>query len=170
MKLLLAGVLGLLAASPVPCDAQPKPGSYTTESYSALALAALVGMHSPALKRSERAALSGLLRGRLRPGGMIDVSVDAVDCRAGDVDIAAFACELHFGARKVTLVGRPANELFATMQEAGVPADGATGTVHEAVSALACAINPAEIARKDGGGAKCAFNTALGSGATPASD
>ncbi len=88
----------------------------------------------------------------------VDVRADAVICHAGDVDIAAFGCDLTFGAKKLHLTGRHANELFATIGEAGVPPDGAAGTIYEALHALDCVIDPAGIARKDGGGATCSFD------------
>jgi len=42
---------------------------------------------------------------------------------------------------------------------AGVPSDGAAGSVFESLSKLNCTIDPAEIKQKAGGGANCAFET-----------
>ena len=85
------------------------------------------------LSGHDKAALAGLLDGTGGRGlftATINVTADAVICRAGDVDIAAFACELRFGATTISLDGRRANELFATMNEAGVSPEGAAGTIY----------------------------------------
>ena len=82
--------------------------------------------------------------------GPIQVNADAVICHAGDVDIASFGCELTFGTTKVELTGRKANELFATIGEAGVSPDGAAGTIYEGLHALSRVIDTAGIARRDG--------------------
>jgi len=58
----------------------------------------------------------------------------------------------------VNLKGRRAHELFATIGEVGVPADGAAGTIFEALSYLDCTINPHEIEQRAGGGASCSFD------------
>jgi len=42
---------------------------------------------------------------------------------------------------------------------AGVPADGAAGSVSESLSKLSCTLDPAEIKQKAGGGATCTFET-----------
>jgi hypothetical protein len=51
-------------------------------------------------------------------------------------------------------------ELYATMSQAGVPAQGSAGEVHESLSHLVCTIKPLEIAKRDGGGADCTFDAA----------
>jgi hypothetical protein len=42
---------------------------------------------------------------------------------------------------------------------AGIPADGAAGSVFESLSKLNCTLDPAEIRKKAGGGADCSFDT-----------
>ncbi|MGH6868686.1 MAG: hypothetical protein ACREDA_07445, partial [Methylocella sp.] len=85
------------------------------------------------------------------------VAASAVTCRASDVDITRHSCDLTFGAKKVTTRGRKAHELYATLAEVGVPPDGAAGSMFEAVSNLDCAIDPAEVKQKAGGGAHCTY-------------
>jgi hypothetical protein len=57
----------------------------------------------------------------------------------------------------VTLRGRAAHELFATIEELGVVPSGAAGSFFIGVSGLKCTIGPAELRQKDGGGAACSF-------------
>ncbi len=128
------------------------------DGFRALALAAIVGGHSPAVGAADRAGLAGLLDGRAVAGRRITITADAISCRAGDVDIAAFGCDLSFAAGRRSLSGRAAHELFATLVEAGVPPDGAAGTVHAALHALACTLDPTAIAGKDGSGATCRYD------------
>jgi hypothetical protein len=40
------------------------------------------------------------------------------------VDIASHSCDLSFGGQVVSLTGRSAHELFATLEESGVEPDG----------------------------------------------
>ena len=87
----------------------------------------------------------------------IAVAAASVACRQSDVDISHHDCTLKFGAAARVLTGRAAHELFATLAENGVPGDGAAGSIYEAVSHLACAIKPAEVKQKAGGGATCAW-------------
>jgi hypothetical protein len=128
----------------------------------ALALAALVADHSPLMGAQDKKALTQLFDGH--PGfpwqatKKISVEADAVICRAGNVDISLHSCDLTFGKSKVSLDGRAAHELFATIAEAGVPSDGAAGSVYEGLSHLACRIDPNEIKQAAGGGAECKFN------------
>jgi len=128
----------------------------------ALALAALVSFHSPAIGGGEKAAMHKMLNGKLGfsfpAGKTIDIDADAIDCRAGDVDISAHACDLTFGSKKRSLSGREANELYDAMLAAGVQGDGAAGTVHASVTALKCVVDPNEVKQKGGGGAKCTFS------------
>jgi hypothetical protein len=111
------------------------------------------------LSQIERQLLDGLL---CQPGAASDPDPDSprprlrqpwhdmiermVICRAGDIDIAAFECELTFGAERVELTGRHANELFATIGEAGVPPEGAAGTIYEGIHAMRCVIDPSAVA------------------------
>src|SRR5271169_3377643 len=135
----------------------------TTSGHGALALAAIVGQYDPALTSGVRAGLLRLLAdeafGGTRSGKLI-VKADVVTCRAGDVDLKAFGCTLTFGTRTVTLKGRQAAELYATLIEAGVPSDGAAGTLFESVKALSCTLDLTELGGPgmgDGGGASCDY-------------
>lgn len=125
----------------------------------ALALAALVGEQSPALDPQQKQALADMLDGKLNftVSAPIAVAAASVACRQSDVDISHHDCTLKFGAAARALTGRAAHELFATLAENGVPGDGAAGSIYEAVSHLACAIKPAEVKQKAGGGATCAW-------------
>jgi hypothetical protein len=126
----------------------------------ALALAALVGESAP-LPANEKAVLAAFLAGNTavtpHAGKTITVTADSVTCRASNVDLTDHSCDLVFGKTKASLTGRAAHELYATLVEVGVPSDGAAGTIYEGLSHLSCSVDPAEIASKDGGGAKCRF-------------
>src|SRR5262249_28388785 len=127
-----------------------------------LALASIVAAHSPLLNRLESRAMARLFGGRsdlaFPANRKILVKADAIVCRASNVDITSRSCKLTFGNRSVDLTGRNAHELFATIAEAGVPPDGAAGSIYENLSHLACTIAPGEIAQKAGGGAECTFD------------
>jgi hypothetical protein len=144
---------------------QAAAASMTIKGASALALAAIVASHSRALGVVDRAALARLFAGRANFGypanRMITVSADSIDCKVSNVDITDRSCALTFGASNRALKGREAHELFATLIEAGVPSDGAAGTIHEAVSHLLCTIDPNAIKQKDGSGAECKFDTGV---------
>lgn len=132
----------------------------TTGGSNALALAALVGAHSPVVGRHDKRVLARLFDGHtnvLFPGSK-NVEADAIDCIAGNVDITAHSCKLTFGTKTAKLSGRKAHELYATMVEARVPSEGAAGRLHESLSHLVCTINPHVIAQKGGGGADCTFD------------
>lgn len=147
--------LGLLAAAG-PAAAQ---SASSTQGHSALALAVIVGGYSPQLSAHQKAVLAQLLaHSAAAPGaGKMVVKTGAIDCRAGNVDITAFSCDLVFGGATRHLAGRAAHELYVTLGDAGVPEDGAAGTIHEAVAKLSCALDLAQIADKSGGGASCSF-------------
>ena len=124
----------------------------------ALALAALVAEHSPNVKAHDKFLLEKFLNGQTYGSKKkITVAAGAVTCRASDVDITQHSCDLTFGAKKVATQGRKAHELYATLAEVGVPPEGTAGSVVEAVSNLECAIDPAELKQKAGGGAHCTF-------------
>jgi hypothetical protein len=128
--------------------------------HAALALAVVVGDDSPHLSRYTRLDLALLLEDKPLLHGkhaLITVKADSVVCQAGDVDLAAYSCTLTFGTIKRTRTGRRANELFATLIEAGVPSDGAAGHIFESVSKLECKLDPKALAGKDGSGATCTF-------------
>ncbi len=131
-----------------------------TTGHGALALGVIVGDDSPYLSWHTRADLARLLDDKPLGYGkhsVIVVNAQSVVCQAGDVDLAAFSCTLTYGKVKRTRIGRRANELFATLVEAGVPSDGAAGHVFETVSKLECKLDPKALAGKDGSGASCAF-------------
>ncbi|MGP0092884.1 MAG: hypothetical protein ACLPKB_23520 [Xanthobacteraceae bacterium] len=129
---------------------------------SALALAALIAERSPLVRPAEKRVIARLLDGRLdfdfAAGKTISVQADAVVCRVSNVDITSRRCTLTFRAGKIELKGRKAHELFTTVAEAGVPPDGAAGTIYESLSHLSCSIAPNEIKEKAGGGAECKFD------------
>jgi hypothetical protein len=128
----------------------------------ALSLAALVGLQSPLLTGVEKNALTRYLDGQagviFKKGKTIVVNADAVICRLSNVDITAHSCALTFGGGKPkTLAGRKAHELFATLIENGIASEGAAGSIVVGLTNLACRINPADVAHRDGGGAACDF-------------
>jgi hypothetical protein len=130
---------------------------------SALALASLVAVHSPALSRHQKNVMAHLFGGHSNvalPAGrrIYLIKVDAIVCRAGNVDITARSCRLTFGAVSTNLTGRMAHELYATIVEAGVSSEGAAGSIFESLSHLVCTIDPGEIAQRSGGGADCTFD------------
>src|SRR5215468_77349 len=129
----------------------------------ALALAAVIAQHSPAMRAFDRRVIARLFRGNTRfgftPNTKISVDADSVVCRVSNVDITSRSCELKFGSRKRTLTGREANEVGATAAAAGIPSQGAAGSSIESVSNLRCTIDPNEIMQKAGGGAQCNFDT-----------
>lgn len=133
----------------------------TASGPNALALAALVADHSPALTVAQKHQMAWLLDGyvaRIPSGaGPISVNADSVTCRASNVDISSRGCTLTMGTTTISLKGRLANELFATIGEAGVHAQGAAGTMWIGLTHLACTISPQAIRRRDGSGATCSY-------------
>ncbi|MGJ0397060.1 MAG: hypothetical protein ACR65U_12620 [Methylocystis sp.] len=149
------GLVFLSALAPAAAQAGASNGS------SALALSAIVGDLSPQTSAADKKLLAAYFAGRAEAphakGQRIAVKADAVDCRAGNVDITSRACELTFGAKKIELSGRKANELYATLIENGVVAEGAAGSSRASITALDCIVDADEVAEKAGGGARCAF-------------
>jgi len=149
------GLVFLSALAPAAAQAGASSGS------SALALSAIVGELSPQTRAADKKLLAAYFAGRAEAphakGQRIPVKADAIDCRAGNVDITSRACELTFGAKKIELSGRKANELYATLIENGVVAEGAAGSSHASITALDCIVDADEVAEKAGGGARCAF-------------
>ena len=133
----------------------------TVNGQAALALAGVVALYSPLLTSDERETVSAFFVGQT--GGRyikkIEVTADRIACRVSNVDITARACELTFKGAKQTITGRRASEIFATEALAGIPADGAAGSMSESLGKLSCTIDPAEIRKKAGGGAECTFET-----------
>jgi hypothetical protein len=141
--------------------AAPTARAANTTGPSALALAGLVAPHQPSLtaaKRNQVAALFAGNEGAPFPAGQhIVVSANSVVCRVSDVNITARSCQLSFPGHNVSLTGPAANALYATLATAGVPSDGAAGSIFEAVHALSCTLTPSEIKQNGGGGADCSF-------------
>jgi hypothetical protein len=148
-------LLAALLVTPGPALAQTIGGS------GALALAALVGQNSPLVTPAAKAVLAKFLDGETKasfPAGQtITVQADKLTCKASNVDITLHSCELVFGTRTAKLAGRAAHELYATLAEAGVPSDGAAGSSYEALTKLACTIDPNEVKQMSGGGAHCDY-------------
>ena len=159
MKTVLV-MLAALALGTVQSEASDE-----TSGNGALALAALVGVHSPLLAAADKAVLARLLDGNLAfaSNKTIKVVATSVTCRASDVDIAAHSCVLRFGAASRTLNGRVAHELFATLVENGIASDGAAGSIFEAVGHLACTVNTRAVKERGGGGAGCTYDGSPGS-------
>ena len=128
----------------------------------ALALAALVAENSPLLGATDKAVLAKFLNGQTNvaylAGETILVSADKITCRASNVDITEHSCDLAFGKKTVMLMGRRAHQLYTTLAEIGVQAEGAAGSSFAALSNLKCAINPSEVQDKSGGGAHCDYS------------
>ena len=76
------------------------------------------------------------------------ISADKITCGASNVDITDHSCDLVFGKKTVILMGRRAHELYATLAEIGVQANGAAGSTFEALSNLKCAIKPSEVQQR----------------------
>jgi hypothetical protein len=154
-------MISAMALAVVQSSASAAPGSATGPT--ALALAAVIAQHSPAVRAFDKRVIARLFRGNTRfgftPNTKISVDADSVVCRVSNVDITQRSCELTFGARKRTLTGREANEVSATAVAAGVPSEGAAGSSIESISKLRCTIDPNEIMQKAGGGANCNFET-----------
>jgi hypothetical protein len=135
----------------------------TATGHSGLALAGVVAAYSPTLDSAEKRAMAMLFDGRTSlnypAGHTIDVVADQVTCKAGDVDISARSCTLKFGDKTIDISGRRANELYATMIEAGVHSDGAAGAIYESLKALNCTIDLDEIKQNTGAGASCSFSS-----------
>ncbi len=154
MRPLWLAALGLMIA------VTPAPAAQTSGAM-ALALAALVAEHAPALPARDRYVVAALFAGNERiyypAGRSIVVRASKVQCRISDVQITARSCQLTAGGRTKTLTGEPANALYATLAAAGVPSDGAEGSIYEQVQGLACTLTPSVIVQNGGGGASCAY-------------
>jgi len=133
----------------------------TTVGPNALALAALVADHSPALTSAQKRQMAWLLDGNVgripSTAGGIPVKASSVDCKASNVDISARSCTLVLDATTVTLKGRLANELFATLVEFGLSAEGAAGSISVGLTQLSCSIGPQLIRQRSGAGANCTY-------------
>ncbi|MCA6110960.1 hypothetical protein [Bradyrhizobium cenepequi] len=124
----------------------------------ALALAAVIAQYAPIAAAPKRAIASFFKGDTNFPyGGKISVIADKIICRTGNVDITSRSCDITFKIAKRALKGREANELFATMLMAGIPAEGTAGSNIAGLSKLDCTLDPKVIKQKAGGGADCAF-------------
>lgn len=154
-------VLGVLLSLGQTASVSAAPVTVTGPT--ALALASVVAQHSPLLSADDRGAMARLFGGdsQLVPiKTLLSVTADSVLCRVSNVDITLRHCELAFRTGKLTLRGREANEMSATLAAAGVPVEGAAGSMIESVSQLACTIDSNEIRQMAGAGVKCTFETA----------
>jgi hypothetical protein len=126
----------------------------------ALAFAAVTAPHDATLSPHRRHVIARVFAGQnvtFPAGQTIIVKADKIVCRESNVAINQRSCALTFGAHTVNLSGRLAHELYATLAEAGVPPDGAAGSIFEALNALDCTIDPNVIKQNSGGGASCTF-------------
>jgi hypothetical protein len=125
----------------------------------ALAVAGVVAPASSLLSAAEKRAVATLFAGNanITYPTTIAVKADKIVCRTSNVDLTARSCELTFGKTVKTINGRAANEVYATEAMAGVPSEGAAGSIFESLSKLNCTLDPKAIAGKDGSGATCSF-------------
>jgi hypothetical protein len=128
----------------------------------ALALAGVVAPYSPSLSPIEKKIVAAFFAGRTGVPftKKISVTADKIVCRTSNADIAARSCEMTFGKTVRKSKGREANELYATQAIAGVPSDGAAGSIFESLSKLNCTLDPVQIKEKGGAGADCSYDTA----------
>jgi hypothetical protein len=136
-------------------------GPATASGPNAVALAGVVALYSPLLSGDERETAAALFVGEkdVRYAKKITITADKIVCRVSNVDITARSCELTFNGKTQSITGRRASEIFATEAMAGVPSDGAAGSVFESLSKLNCTLDPKAIKQKDGSGASCTFET-----------
>jgi hypothetical protein len=125
----------------------------------ALAFAGVVASYSPKLSPAEKKAVAAFFDGKtdVPYTGKIKVVADKIVCRTGNVDITARSCDVTFAGQTISFHGREANELYATEAMAGVPSDGAAGSIFEGVTKLSCTLDPAALKDKSGGGAECFY-------------
>jgi hypothetical protein len=126
----------------------------------ALALAGVVAPHDTSLSPSKRLVIAKLFAGHhpAYPAGQkITVTASKIECRQSNVAINDRSCALTFGSHHPHVSGRGSHEIYATLIEAGVPSDGAAGSVFETLTALTCTLDPNEINQNAGGGASCTF-------------
>src|SRR5258706_15523477 len=104
-------IIPTLALPVVKTTAFAAPGTATGPT--ALALAAVIAQHSPAVRTFDKRVIARLFRGNtsfgFTPNTKISVDADSVVCRVSNVDITSRSCDLSFGSRKRKLTGRDAN-------------------------------------------------------------
>ncbi len=160
MKRSIATVL--IFAATLPASAALAAGANTVNGAAALALAGVVAPYSPLLPAVYKKAVAGIFDGNPDASykDKITVTADKIVCRTSNVDITARSCELTFGKGTEKLTGRAANEIYATLVMAGIPSDGAAGSVFESLSKLDCTLDPTALKDKAGGGATCSYGPA----------
>ncbi|HEY0301401.1 MAG TPA: hypothetical protein VGC36_08725 [Rhizomicrobium sp.] len=132
----------------------------STGGFAALSLAEAVGLRSPTVSFAHKLTLKKFRAGNttfVSSNAPFTFSAAAIDCGASNVDITHYRCRLTFGSSTIEIDGAAAQQLFATLIEAGVPGDGAAGTIHEAVTALSCTVDVGQVKARAGGGATCSF-------------
>src|SRR5262249_5079190 len=104
----------------------------------ALALAAVIAPHSPAVRAFDKRVIARLFRGNTSFGftanNKISVQADCLVRRVNKVHITSGSCEAKLRSPKPTLTGREANENRATGAAAGVPSQGAAGSSIETIT------------------------------------
>ena len=117
----------------------------------ALALAGVVAPYS-SLPAADKKAVAAFFKGDPNApyAKKIIVTADKIVCRTSNVDITARSCELTFKISKRSLKGREANEIYATEAMAGVPSDGAAGSIFESLSKLSCTLDQKALKDKAG--------------------
>jgi hypothetical protein len=152
----------MMLALPLILAGIPAASAGSANGPAALALAGVVAPYSPSLSPVDKKIVAAFLAGKT--GGSltrtITVTADKIVCRISNVDIAARSCELTFGNSVRKIGGREANELYATEATAGVPSDGAAGSIIARLSKLNCTLDPAKIKDKAGAGADCSYDAA----------
>ena len=128
----------------------------TIGNHSAVALAGVVAPYSSLLP-NRKVVMAKLFDGHDPTFPQFTVMADSITCFAGDVAINTFNCALKFGTNTINVTGRKAHEIFATLIEAGVPANGTAGKIYEALLQLSCTIDPNVIKQNTGAGASCTF-------------
>ncbi|WP_244425572.1 hypothetical protein [Bradyrhizobium sp. STM 3843] len=157
MKRLILTILVCAGTSPsMAADARAINGA------AALAVAGAVAPYSPLLPAVYKKAVEAIFDGHADSPfkDAITITADKIVCRTSNVDITARSCELTFGKSTEKLTGRAANEIYATLAMAGIPSDGAAGSMFESLSKLDCTLDPAALKDKGGGGATCNYEPA----------
>lgn len=156
MKLIATSVA---FAAALLCSSAASAGS--TGGHAALSLAEAVGLRSPAVSFAHKVILIKFRAGNTTfasSNAPFTFHAAAIDCRASNVDITHYSCSLTFGSSPIEFDGAPAQQLFATLIEAGVEGEGAAGTIHEGLSALSCTIDVGAVKDRGGAGATCTYS------------
>lgn len=144
---LLAG--GAAQAAPMTMGGEP-----------ALAFAALVGHYSPGLTAAQKHILFRFLGGQTAfasSNATITFQVDEVQCRQGHVELQEHSCRITYGGAVTTLGGEEGAGILAEMIVAGVPGQGAAGSMYVDAQMITCTLDVAELKSPDGGGASCTY-------------